>query len=204
MLRQFFFPITIYERVLGNKDKINSELIKNILEWKTKSPESLVRSNTLGWHSECNMHEKEEYKDLLHEIKESLINIHYQEGYSQKKDMVIVGMWANVSPKYSYNKYHVHPPNFLSGVYYAQTPKNCGEIVFENRSDPRYYGWQSTIEYENSAQQHQWDSINYKAEAGKLLIFPSWLGHHVEQNLTDLEGEDSFRISISFNVDWYN
>lgn len=203
MIRQFYFPTVIYEKTLENKDKLNFKLTKDILEWKIKDPKGLQKSNALGWHSNTNMHIKEEYKNFVDEIKEALINIHYQEGYSQKRDMVIVGMWANVSPKYSYNTFHTHPPNFLSGVYYVQTPKNCGKIIFQDLGSAKNYGWQSNTEYENPLQPHQWDTVNYEAEAGKLLIFPSYLGHYVEQNLTDLEGEDSLRISISFNVNWY-
>jgi uncharacterized protein (TIGR02466 family) len=38
------------------------------------------------------------------------------------------------------------------------------------------------------------DAVAHGAEAGLLLIFPSWLPHGVEPNMSD---ED--RISISFN-----
>jgi uncharacterized protein (TIGR02466 family) len=39
--------------------------------------------------------------------------------------------------------------------------------------------------------------VKYKAEAGKLILFESWLRHEVSANQSDEE-----RISISFNYDW--
>jgi uncharacterized protein (TIGR02466 family) len=39
--------------------------------------------------------------------------------------------------------------------------------------------------------------FNLKPEAGKLLLFESWLRHEVPPNLDD---ED--RVSVSFNYDW--
>ena len=43
----------------------------------------------------------------------------------------------------------------------------------------------------------KWDSLppNEKPEKGKLVLFPSWLEHYVEPNLTN---ED--RISMSFDT----
>jgi hypothetical protein len=47
---------------------------------------------------------------------------------------------------------------------------------------------------------HQWDSVSYEPIEGRVILFPSWIGHQVGQNLTDVEGKDGYRISISFNI----
>jgi len=33
-----------------------------------------------------------------------------------------------------------------------------------------------------------------------LILFPGTVGHDVDQNRTDIEGDDGYRISISFNT----
>src|SRR3546814_1269937 len=46
----------------------------------------------------------------------------------------VTGCWANINPQTGMNPAHMHPNNFLSGVYYVSLPGDTGEIVF---SDPR-------------------------------------------------------------------
>ena len=48
-------------------------------------------------------------------------------------------------------------------------------------------------------QPHQWNNVFYEPIEGRLILFPSHVGHEVPQNLTDIEGQDGYRISISFN-----
>jgi uncharacterized protein (TIGR02466 family) len=98
--------------------------------------------------------------------------------------------WANVNPKFASNKIHDHANCLFSGVYYVKTPENCGNIMFyDPRSAKAFYKPQV-----NQFTAYTADAIAHAAEAGLLLIFPSWLRHGVEPNLSD---ED--RVSISFN-----
>ena len=53
---------------------------------------------------------------------------------------------------------------------------------------------------ELSSLRHQWDNVFWEPREGRVILFPSWIGHQVEQNLTNVEGEDGYRISISFNI----
>ena len=108
-------------------------------------------------------------------------------------------MWANINHKYSYNRFHTHPGSLWSGVYYVQSPPNCGSILFK-LVDRDLYGT-PTYEKDNiDRQTHQWQTIEHKPIEGRVILFPSWLGHEVQQNLTDVEGENGNRISISFNT----
>lgn len=41
--------------------------------------------------------------------------------------------------------------------------------------------------------------MHYEPVAGRLILFPAWLGHEVQPNLSKLKGKAGDRISISFN-----
>ena len=61
----------------------------------------------------------------------------------------------------------------ISGVYYLQVPKNCGNIVFLEGNKKK---------------------LELSAKSGKLLFFPPELDHFVQKN----NGNEK-RISLSFN-----
>ena len=103
----------------------------------------------------------------------------------------LTGCWANISPPGDAHKPHTHPNNYLSGVYYVQTPKGADTISFD---DPRpqtnvIAPLTSETTDENAGQ------IHITTRNGLLLMFPSWLQHQVPPNRSD-----AARISIAFNV----
>ena len=108
-------------------------------------------------------------------------------------------MWVNVSPRYGYNRNHVHPNALWSGVYYVQAPPGAGRIFF---SDPRPQVPLVTARFvpDKPRRAESWSEVYYEAIEGRLIMFPSWLVHEVEPNVTDLEGADADRISVSFNL----
>jgi uncharacterized protein (TIGR02466 family) len=74
----------------------------------------------------------------------------------------------------------------FSGVFYLSASQDQGDIIFKNPNPFSHFVF-PFIDDENL--------IHYKPETKKILMFPSWLEHRVEPNLTD-----SPRISIAFNV----
>ena len=44
-----------------------------------------------------------------------------------------------------------------------------------------------------------WLEVHYQPIAGRLIVFPAWLPHAVQPNLTEEAGPAADRISISFN-----
>jgi uncharacterized protein (TIGR02466 family) len=96
-----------------------------------------------------------------------------------------------VNGKFASNTLHNHPNSILSGVYYLQAPENCGGIFF---SDPRPA---SRMLNPPLIDFNVWTLLNvsYKAHVGTMILFPSWLLHGVEMNMSE-----EVRISISFNI----
>ena len=104
---------------------------------------------------------------------------------------LVTGCWANIKPRGAGHPSHIHPNNFLSGVYYVRAPQAGGNIVFH---DPRP---QPFLVSPPTRERNQYNSRNadLAARDGLLLLFPAWLHHSVTGNTGDSE-----RISISFNI----
>jgi uncharacterized protein (TIGR02466 family) len=104
---------------------------------------------------------------------------------------VITECWAVVNGKYGSNQYHQHPHAIISGVYYVQTQEKSGALIFR---DPRPV---AAMMAPPITQRSAWTELTraYQPQAGRMLLFPSWLEHGVGTNESD---ED--RIAISFNI----
>ena len=98
--------------------------------------------------------------------------------------------WFNVNEKGNFNTLHHHRGALMSGVFYIETPENCGNISFERMDDSQYYlpeNLETTNIFTGS-------SAKIAAVEGRLILFPSWLLHLVEPSQTTKP-----RISMSFN-----
>ena len=71
---------------------------------------------------------------------------------------------------------HNHLNCFMSGILYIQTPKNCGNIVFQDFSNKRFN--LMPIEF-NILNSKEWI---YTPKEGLILFFPSEIYHKVEVN----------------------
>jgi uncharacterized protein (TIGR02466 family) len=45
-----------------------------------------------------------------------------------------------------------------------------------------------------------WSEVYFEPIEGRLLLFPAWLQHEVEPNLSEESGPAGDRISVSFNL----
>ena len=201
MIRELHFADAFYHKDIENSTEMNTDLVSKILQWKHDDPEGMIISNSLGWQSRSIMQEdKVRWKGILKPINEFLQEVLISEQYVENSALEISNMWANINYKYAYNKYHDHPKSLWSGVYYVQSPPNSGKILF-HKEWSRYQGVpKPTFSSSPPVHTHQWDSVSYEPIEGRVILFPSWIGHQVGQNLTDVEGEDGYRISISFNI----
>jgi len=96
--------------------------------------------------------------------------------------------WFNFSKTNGFQFDHTHAGSRISGVYYYQTNNNDGNIRFQNPNPFAHFRGFPADGVPN-------ESISYKPKNGRIILFPSWLTHRVNKNLTSNE-----RISISFNL----
>ena len=143
-----------------------------------------------GWQSDQSLHEREGLHELVacvNHVTSGILRF-LRIGYDAFQ---ITGCWATVLTKGAVHKPHTHPNNFLSGVYYVRTQRGADTINFH---DPRPQAMVirppvMELTAENT------DQVVVRVANGTLLMFPSYLEHSVDANVSDEP-----RISISFNV----
>ncbi len=189
-----FFPVPVFEQKLENYKELNPQLENFIYDLKKNNPEGQKRSNAGGWHSPFfNINESEPVKKLISSFTKSLPEIMTEHmGWRINKDKItILDMWSVVNKKNTFNVQHSHPNSLLSAAYYVKAKKNSGNIKFFDPKEMKTM-YHPPIQKFNEISA---EIIKIEPEEGKLLLFPSYLNHAVEENLSD---ED--RIVISFNL----
>jgi len=144
------------------------------------------------------MHHRKEYNPLTKELFKMQQEIYELEGYHPNTEAICDNMWANVNYKYSHNKNHVHPGAQWSGVYYIQTPKDCGHIWFTDPCGERHMELPVMADKKQKPV-HYWREVHYEPIEGRLIMFPGWLVHEVAPNMSNIKGEKGWRVSVSFN-----
>ncbi len=143
-----------------------------------------------GWQSEQTLHEREEFKDLIFcvaNLTKSILRF-LRIGPDAFE---ITACWATVLAKGATHKVHSHPNNFLSGVYYVRTQSGSDTINFH---DPRGQARVIRPPVVELTEENT-DQVVVRVTKGTLLMFPSYLEHSVDTNVSTGE-----RISISFNI----
>lgn len=141
-----------------------------------------------GWQSAPTLHEREDFRDLVACVNRAVKSVleFLRIGHDAFE---ITGCWANVLPKGAAHRTHSHPNNFLSGAYYVRTHPGADTINFH---DPRNQtGIIRPPVVELTAENT--DQVVVNVRNGTLLLFPAYLQHSVDANMSEQE-----RVSLSF------
>jgi len=187
-----FFSTPIWINEINNHEDINKELINYLYQEKERNPEGTKKSNVNGWHSNDFDLKNANLKNFINEISKDIGSAIKDMGWDLEAQVVkITGMWAIINAKGAFNEKHHHGNSALSAAYYVKAEQDAGNIVF---FDPRQANvFHHPISKAVNSINAQVQSITPKA--GTLVLFPSYVEHKVNPNLSD---ED--RIVISFNV----
>ena len=199
--KELFFPTPIYFVDFDDAAELNQYLKTRIYSWRDQDQTGIVRSNVRqvgSWHSATTMNQRPEYDLFVARVNQHLGAVYQDQLYSEQQTAACLNMWANINPQHGYNRSHTHPGSLWSGVYYVQTPPDCGRIIFQ---DPRAQAHMLLANKNDKAEPgaEHWSEVFHQAIAGRLVLFPSWLRHEVEPNLSNLGSPAGDRISISFN-----
>jgi uncharacterized protein (TIGR02466 family) len=201
MTKELFFPTPVYYFDVTDSAALNLFLKNRIYSWRDLDQSGIERSNVKkvgSWHSATDMAKRPEYQAFVSVLQQHLDEVYEDQLYANGSQPMCLNMWANINPRNGYNRSHTHPGSLWSGVYYVQAPLESGQIIFK---DPRVQASVLVAAFEDKSKHgpEQWSDVFYEAREGRLILFPSWLQHEVEPNLSPLDSPDSDRISISFN-----
>jgi uncharacterized protein (TIGR02466 family) len=188
---QALFPSLVWTTLFDDRGHFNAKLLESAKRMRSKDPGGVANTNVKGWQSPNILQDLPEFADInlrilqvCERIGESL-NFKSNHTYNHQA-------WVNISPPGASNKLHFHPNCHFSGVYYVSLKApECGSIFFR---DPRIASRMMTYPAVEPTP-FTADEIQMRPEAGRMYVFPGWLEHGVEENMSDQD-----RVSISFNV----
>jgi uncharacterized protein (TIGR02466 family) len=187
-----WFPTPVWHYTVENFQQLNETLLQEIHEEQQRDRQGEKWSNILGWHSVNNLHQRDRFAEFVNIVNVNVLEVaNFLQWDLQKFSVNITTCWAIVNGKLASNSLHNHPNSILSGVYYLKTPEDCGGIYF---NDPRPAS-QMLVPPVVDFNLWTFPKVSYKPHAGTMLLFPSWLLHGVEMNMSE-----ELRVCISFNI----
>lgn len=164
----------VYTDVIKIKELVGSRVVSNIGGWQSPSYRHI---------NDCKF-----IAPLVDQITQRLASIYQQ--YGILTPPLLLNYWFNINQQNDYNILHRHPRSKFSVVYYVSVPEESGNLVFK-RPDLLGDYIEADIANERNSQYYY-----IKAKEHKLVIFPAYLEHQVEQNQSTQD-----RVSIAFNFD---
>jgi uncharacterized protein (TIGR02466 family) len=192
MIKQIFStPIYEHDGTIEEIFLVQSE-IKNILP---KIYQSDKFENPLGWNDGVQTNIKSRYntiEDFQMDNLSAYIEKHVRNyikitGAWEPMPNKLGHSWVNLVTKDQNQDWHQHQDATISGTYYYQTSGTDGDIVFRT---PNQFVELELFSFGNMVGKQ----YAVQPKNGKIVLFPGWLSHKVEPNITD-----NTRISISFN-----
>jgi uncharacterized protein (TIGR02466 family) len=183
------FPSLVFKSQLADISICDS-LEKTVMKMWKKKEGPLVEKDMFVTND--NLNELPDFKELSDIILEESRDV-LDTFRVVRTSHYISSMWASVSTGNNMHHKHVHPNNFLSGVFYVKIPDKCGPIVF---SDPRPGAEMIQPDYADRSIYNA-GKVTMHPKAGQLMFWQSFLPHSVER----AESRDkNLRIAIPFNV----
>ena len=193
MSRLFTTPIATHR--VADAEVLNQSLRDIILAAEAGTP-TTGRSNIGGWRSEHNLLERPEaaMATLRDEIRDAIDQvIQATAGANGFNGQFAINGWANILRRGNYNTLHNHPESAWSGVYYVDIGTQSAEHPLSGLlefMDPRPF-----VEMVSTPGMPFGLPVRIQPEAGLMVIFPSWLYHHVHAYVGD-----GARIAVAFNI----
>jgi uncharacterized protein (TIGR02466 family) len=178
----------IHEYTLDDHVNINKSVVDYLYDLKKLDSKTDKISNIGGWQKN-HLEQVPELATLSSAIFKQFEKFLVEElGPNVELSVFLGNLFCNINPPGSYHLGHIHDGHF-TGVYYLNTPENCGNLVIQNpQQDP------VSAEMSRYFQNINLDT-NIVPVSGTGYFFPSHLVHSVDENVSN---ED--RISLSYNI----
>lgn len=187
------FSTPIWTGIVDDYENVNTELFNLIQNLKKQNPGGMQKSNNLGWHSPDLDLNNGVIKEFFLKISPMVKEVSQDMCWDLKNFKIkVINCWSIVNKKFASNAGHIHANSLISSAYYINADKNCGKIVFD---DPRPGASIKKGPYSSLGNWNQ-GNVTIEPKNGLLVMFPSYLVHHVQPNMSDTE-----RVILSFNID---
>lgn len=200
-----WFPTLIYSAALQSRGarKLNTELLRECYQirdhdeagqrWSARN----YPGGFTSYASLCRMHKMSStFMELERLLSRHVARFAKHLDFDlEGRSLSMTDCWINIMPRHTAHSLHLHPLSTISGTYYVKTPKGCSSLKFE---DPRLACLMAAPPRRPDPRPENRTFVSYPAEAGRIILFESWLRHEVAANRTASE-----RVSISFNFNWF-
>jgi uncharacterized protein (TIGR02466 family) len=125
----------------------------------------------------------------------------YIEEVSNKKiNLQMKKSWTRVTKKYGFSSPHSHADNTCVGVYYIKTSENCGDLLLHDPRGSHNFATRFEVSTEGYLESDR-SFYRIKPKAGDLVLFPDYVVHSVEPNMSD---ETRVSLAMNFKYKDYN
>ncbi|AIQ95411.1 TIGR02466 family protein [Prochlorococcus sp. MIT 0604] len=193
----FLFPTQFWTAELNENIE---QLQKEAYLIRKNDKDGVVKSNSgfQSYHSK-DIRDLNNLPGTNHLLKQIINAVNTIHQISRKGDLQLTNFWINISGKGSSNTPHTHSGLTYSGVFFIKVPKEMkgGRFLFyRNFNEADFISSEYMGLFKEGYQMQGYDyPINtISPKENLLVVFPSWVPHAVEINLSDEE-----RISLSFN-----
>lgn len=181
----------VWTSLFDDRAILNPHLLELAYQLRDSDPKGVANTNVKGWQSPNNLQNLPEFNAINLRILQACQRI--GESIKFKPNLVFhIQSWVNISPPGASNQIHYHANCHFSGVYYISLKApECGSIYFR---DPRIASRMMTYPI-TALNDFTAEEILMPPEEGRMYVFPGWMEHGVEENMSDRD-----RVGISFNV----
>jgi uncharacterized protein (TIGR02466 family) len=190
---QTLFPTYLYAAPLQRNDgrKLNKQLLRECLQLPFDDEAGVkwsLKNYPGGYTSYQSAHRMQQVSPTFAQL-EKHVRRHVKsfvktlELDMTGRELEMTDCWVNIMPRQVAHSMHLHPLSTISGTYYVQTPKGCAGLKFE---DPRLEKFMAAPPRRADASPANRPWAVVPAEAGKVVLFESWLRHEVPANSPSL------------------
>ncbi len=200
-----WFPTYIYEAAIGGRGtaRFNRELLAECLQLRELDADGRRWSRSRypgGYTSYASLNQLHRMGSTFMDLERRLRR--HVRAHATRLDwdlsrcrLEMTDCWVNIMPRLCSHGSHLHPTASISGTYYVRTPRGCSHLRFE---DPRLAMLMAAPPRVATPRPENETFVYYPVEAGRVILFESWLRHEVPASRVDAE-----RVSVSFNWNWF-
>jgi uncharacterized protein (TIGR02466 family) len=189
--RMDLFPVPVFGGEFGGAEELRKALLPELkaIESNDTNPRGYSANGYTNYNPTINIIDNPMLVDLREFIVESVIQANNTIGL--KNNVIFSGSWFSINRMYSTHLPHNHIPSTWSGVYYVQATDEDAPLTFIDKNKECSWPWANNKEMTVYSTPH----FSITPKTGRLIIFPAYLTHMVDEQKVDAE-----RIAISFNM----